>query len=224
MLGAYRQTGAARPERAAAAQRAGPSYQSSTYGVPVARKWPTLMHSRPADPQAAGQRLVHVAEQQVPRLSLPDGVEQRLAATFHPLRYRVEEQLRDVRRDVRAQHVDRADGRHLRRVDLVVELVGRPVHACAARRRRSRTTSRRARSARRQAHAGRAAGARPTCPGCRRCRRSGRQGVGMAANSSAYCRRCRRLDDARPARRPARPTAGPTSPWPRRIAAPSAAR
>src|SRR6266699_1747771 len=67
------------------------------------------------DPQPANERLVHVAEQQIPRLSPPDRIEERRAATFHPPRYRVEKQLGNGRRDVRAEHIDRADGCHLRR-------------------------------------------------------------------------------------------------------------
>src|SRR6266487_3843749 len=79
------------------------------------------------DPQPGGQRLVHVAEQQVPRLSPPDRIEQRRAAAFHPPRHRVEKQLGNGRRNVRAEHIDRADGRHLRRIDVLVELIRRPV-------------------------------------------------------------------------------------------------
>jgi len=80
-----------------------------------------------ANSQSTGERLVHVAEQDVPRLRPPDRIEQRRTAPFHPLGDRVEEQLGNVRRYVRTENVDLADGSHLGRVRLVVDLVRRTV-------------------------------------------------------------------------------------------------
>src|SRR5215472_2361389 len=54
---------------------------------------------RVADRQLADERLVHVAEEKVTRLSQVHGLQQRLAPALHPLRYRVEEQLGHIGRD-----------------------------------------------------------------------------------------------------------------------------
>ena len=102
-------------------------YHSSTYGVPLARKCPTLTHWVLPMVILVHQRLVHVAEQQVPRLRPAHRVEQGLAAALHPLGHGVEQQLGHLRRDVGAQHVDRADRLDLGGEHVVVELVRRPV-------------------------------------------------------------------------------------------------
>src|SRR4051812_9655581 len=80
----------------------------------------------PADPGPPYQRVVHMTEQDEVRLRLPDRFEQSNAAPLHPPRLDVVEQLRDVRRDVRAQHVDAAQPCDLRGVLVVVDLVRRP--------------------------------------------------------------------------------------------------
>ena len=125
-----------------------------------------------ADPDPAGQRLVHVAEQRVAGLGPPDRVQQRrrCPAPSAP-GDRVVQQLGHGRRDVGAQHVDRPDRRHLGRVVVLVRSRSASGRASAARRRRTRTSSRPARPAPRRAPDDRAAGARPTCGGGRRCRR-----------------------------------------------------
>src|SRR5215472_15900030 len=58
---------------------------------------------RLTDPHLGHQRLVYVAELQVPRLSLPHRVEQCLTAPLHPLRHGVEQQVGHLRWDVGAQ-------------------------------------------------------------------------------------------------------------------------
>ncbi len=85
------------------------------------------MHSVRPDPHPAGKRLVDVPEQQVPGLGPLDLRQQRGTASFQPPGNRVVEQFRHRGRDVRAQHVGAADRRHLRRVGIVVKLVGRAV-------------------------------------------------------------------------------------------------
>src|SRR5580698_583753 len=67
------------------------------------------------DPNSALQRLVHVAEQHVPRLGPLDRGQQGLAPPLHPAGHRVVEQIRHGRRNVRAEHVDLADSLHLGR-------------------------------------------------------------------------------------------------------------
>ena len=68
-----------------------------------------------------------VPKQHISGLGPLDLGQQRGAAALEPPRDRVVEQVRDSWRDVRAQNVGAADRRHLRRVDVVVELVGGPV-------------------------------------------------------------------------------------------------
>ena len=139
---------------------ASPGYQRSTNGRPVARKWPTLTHSVRPIRARADQRLVHVAEQHVARLGPPDRVQQRRAAALEPRGHRVVRQLRQRRRDVAAQHVDRRrPPPPWPRTPRRRARCGVPVAACAARRRRTRTCSRRSGPLRRRAPGGRAAGA-----------------------------------------------------------------
>src|ERR1700729_1251146 len=80
-----------------------------------------------ADPDPALQRLVHMAQPDVPGPGLLDRRQQRLAPPFHPPGDGVVEQLGNRRRDVRAQHVDLTDSLDLGGVFLVVELVRSPV-------------------------------------------------------------------------------------------------
>ena len=70
-------------------------------------------------------------EEQVARLSAANRVEQRRAAALHPLGHRVVEQFGQVRRNMRAQHVDLADRLDLGGERLVVDLIGSPVDRCA---------------------------------------------------------------------------------------------
>src|SRR5450432_3717282 len=81
MLGAYRQMGAIRPALPGQDMRRSGGAEMADIDAFAA-----------ADPQPAGQRLVHVPEQDVPRLRAPDRIEQRLAAPLHPLGDCVEEQ------------------------------------------------------------------------------------------------------------------------------------
>src|SRR5215469_5070985 len=77
-----------------------------------------------ADPDAALERLVHVAEQDVPGLRRSDQIEQGFAPPFHPPGHCVVEELGHGWRDVSAEHVDVAYCGNLRREHVIIELVG----------------------------------------------------------------------------------------------------
>src|SRR6266566_4610442 len=82
---------------------------------------------RDADPRPAGQWLVHVPEDRVPRLGRLNHVEQRGAALLQPPGHGVVEKFRDGGRDVRAQHVHLTDRLDLGAELLVAYLVRGPV-------------------------------------------------------------------------------------------------
>ena len=173
---------------------AGPGHHSRAHGRPVDAKCPTFTHSvapiriRRASgwwtwPKSAYRGRVR-------RI----GVEQRPAAALEAARDGVVRQLRDVGRDVRAQHVDLAERLDLGGVLLVADLV--------------RGAHRGVQSAADEAEDPAAdldalavedggAGARRTPArdrGCRHCRRWRTWGWGSAANISAYCVRTAPID------------------------------
>src|SRR5439155_4381618 len=82
---------------------------------------------RDADPRPAGQWLVHVPEDRVPRLGRLNHVEQRAAALLQPPGHGVVEKFRDGGRDVRAQHVHLTNCLDLGAELLVAYLVRGPV-------------------------------------------------------------------------------------------------
>src|SRR4051794_35026951 len=88
----------------------GPYYQLPLKNVrrPAAAEVPDVDALAAPDPGTADERVVHVPEQHGLRLGGADRLEQRLTPPLHPPSGDVVQQLRDGRRDVRAQHVDGA--------------------------------------------------------------------------------------------------------------------